>query len=133
MVLVLRRPLPFSAWLLVGAVAIVTASLRLIYPAAVVLVGQARPAEAVVLVVCSLALSLVRGFAADRATRSVRTVVFAALGSAIERFPVLLPPGAPPVEQIENEIARGAPWVESYVGVTLPSMAGHILAAPLLI
>ncbi|HKO48356.1 MAG TPA: hypothetical protein VJV79_11560, partial [Polyangiaceae bacterium] len=108
------------------------ALLRLAYPAAIVLVEHAWARLALILAVLSIGLSALRGLTADRVTRMVRAKVFDALTAAIERYPALAPPGAPPIEQLESEIAKGVPWVEAMVAVTVPSILGNALALPII-
>jgi ABC-type multidrug transport system fused ATPase/permease subunit len=62
----------------------------------------------------------------------VRVRVFNALTAAIESYPALAPAGAPPIEQLESEIAKGVPWVEALVAVTLPSIVGNAAALPVI-
>jgi len=108
------------------------ALLRLVYPAAILLVEQAWAGSALVLATLSIALSALRGLTADRVTRLVRTKLFDALTAAIEGYPALAPPGAPPIEQLESEIAKGVPWVEAMVAVTAPSVLGNVVALPII-
>jgi ABC-type multidrug transport system fused ATPase/permease subunit len=107
-------------------------ALRLVYPAAIVLVEQAWAGSAVVLAALSVGLSFLRGWTTDRVTRIVRSKLFDSVSEAIENYPALAPPGSPPVEQLESEIARGVPWVEALVGVTLPAIFGNAVALPLI-
>ena len=95
------------------------ALLRLVYPTAIVLVEQAWAGSALVLATLSIGLSALRGLTADRVTRIIRTKLFDALTSAIKSYPALAPPGMPPIEQLESEIAKGVPWVEALVAVTV--------------
>ncbi len=107
-------------------------ALRLIYPAAVVLVEQAWAGSAVVLATLSIGLSFLRGWSADRVTRIARGRLFDSVSEAIEHYPALAPAGSPPVEQLESEIARGVPWVEALVAVTMPAIIGNALALPMI-
>jgi len=106
--------------------------LRLVYPAAIVLVEHAWAGSALFLATISIAFSGLRGLTADRVTRLVRAQIFDALTAAIERYPALAPPAAPPIEQLESEIAKGVPWVEALVAVTLPSILGNAAALPVI-
>ncbi len=108
------------------------AMLRLVYPVAIVLVEQEWAGSAVVLASLSIGLSALRGLTADRVTRVVRSELFDSLTAAIERYPALAPSGAPPIEQLESEIAQGVPWVEALVAVTLPSIVGNAIALPVI-
>lgn len=99
---------------------------------AIVLVEQAWAGSALVLATLSIGLSGLRGLTADRVTRMVRVRLFDALAAAIEEYPPLAPPGAPPIEQLESEIAKGVPWVEALVAVTLPSIIGNSVALPVI-
>lgn len=128
----LFRPLSgaLAAWCIVLALEV--ALLRLVYPIAIVLVEQAWAGSALVLATFSLALSAMRGLTADRVTRMMRGTVFDALTSAIENYPALAPPSAPPIEQLESEIAKGVPWVEALVAVTVPSLLGNVVALPII-
>ena len=107
-------------------------ALRLMYPAAVVLVERTWAASAVTLATLSVGLSFLRGWTADRVTRIVRRKLFDSVSGAIQNYPALAPPGSPPVEQIESEIARGIPWVEALVAVTLPAIFGNAMALPMI-
>jgi ABC-type multidrug transport system fused ATPase/permease subunit len=118
------------AWCIVLTVEV--ALLRLVYPAAIVLVEHAWAGSALLLATLSIGLSALRGLTADRVTRMVRVKLFDALTSAIEGYPALAPPGAPPIEQLESEIAKGVPWVEALVAVTLPSIVGNAVALPVI-
>src|ERR1051325_5272243 len=89
------RPL---AWILV----LETAALRLVYPAAVVLLDHTWAALALAISTFSILLSLMRGWTADQLTRSVRAELFDSLSWAIENYPALSPPGSPPIEQLES-------------------------------
>jgi ABC-type multidrug transport system fused ATPase/permease subunit len=108
------------------------ALLRLVYPTAIVLVEQAWAGSALLLATLSIGLSALRGLTADRVTRMVRVKLFDALTAAIEGYPALAPPSAPPIEQLESEIAKGVPWVEALVAVTLPSIVGNAAALPVI-
>lgn len=121
------RPLAWG-----GVLTAQVALLRLVYPIAILLVEQAWAGLAVLLAALSIALSAVRGLTADRVTREVRAKLFDALTLAIERYPALPPRGAPPIEQLESEIAKGAPWVEALVAVTLPSIVGNAAVLPVI-
>ena len=109
------------------------ALLRLVYPIAVVLVEQAWAGSALLLASISIGLAAMRGLTADRVTRLVRVRVFDALTTAIEGYPALAPSGSPPIEQLESEIAKGVPWVEALVAVTIPSIVGNALALPIIV
>lgn len=122
-----RAVLGWGAVLTVEVVA-----LRLLYPAAVVLVEQAWAGSAVTLATLSIGISFLRGWTTDRVTRIVRAKLFDLVSEAIENYPALAPPGSPPVEQIESEIARGVPWVEALVAVTLPAIIGNAIALPMI-
>ena len=111
-----------------AAVAAVTWLLRLTLPVAAWLAGERHLEIALVVVATSVAVSALRALAIHRATVAVRALVYGALARALDRVPVLGGPRLPSSEQIENEIARGAPWVEALVGLTLPSIAGDVLA-----
>ncbi len=126
---------PLSRGLIVGCSLLASqiALLRLVYPFAIVLVEQAWAGSAIVLATLSIALSAVRGWTADRVTRLVRGQLFETLTAAVEGYPALAPPGAPPIEQLESEIAKGVPWVESLVTVTLPAIAGNAIALPIIV
>jgi ABC-type multidrug transport system fused ATPase/permease subunit len=128
----LGRPLSgrLVAWCALLAVQV--ALLRLVYPIAILLVERAWAGSALVLATLSVGLSAVRGVTADRVTRLVRARVFQALTATIERYPALALPGAPPIEQLESEISKGVPWVESLVAVTLPMIAGNAAALPII-
>jgi len=112
--------------------AVEVALLRLVYPIAIVLVEQAWAGSALVLATLSIGLSAVRGLTADRVTRLVRAKAFDTLTAAIEAYPPLAPLGAPPIEQLESEIAKGVPWIEAMVVVTLPDIAGNAMALPII-
>jgi ABC-type multidrug transport system fused ATPase/permease subunit len=131
-----RRPSrhPLSGNLVSSGVALTleTAALRLVYPAAIVLVEQAWAGMAVTLTIASIALSLLRGWSTDRVTRIIRANLFDSVSEAIACYPALAPPGAPPVGQLESEIARGVPWIESLIGVTGPAILGNALALPVI-
>jgi ABC-type multidrug transport system fused ATPase/permease subunit len=107
-------------------------ALRLIYPAAVILLEQAWAGFAMALATVSIAISFVRGWTADRVTRLVRGKLFDSVSEAIENYPALAPPDSPPVEQLESEIARGVPWVEALVAVTVPAIIGNAVALPMI-
>jgi ABC-type multidrug transport system fused ATPase/permease subunit len=107
-------------------------ALRLMYPAAVVLVEQAWVGSAIVLATLSIGISFLRGWSADRVTRIVRGKLFDSVSEAIEKYPALAPPGSPPVEQLESEIARGVPWVEALAAVTIPAIIGNAVALPMI-
>jgi len=109
-----------------------TALLRLIYPLAIVLIEHAWAGLALVLTALSIALSALRGWTADYVTRVVRARLFGVLSEAIESYPALAPPEAPPVEQLESEIAKGIPWVESLLAITFPGVIGNALALPVI-
>src|SRR4051812_43059026 len=111
---VLGKPLPVSAWARLMSVSVGTAAVRLVYPIAAVLLGRSRPVSAIMLVGCSLVFSLLRAFATDRATRQIRAIAMGTVASAIAHYPIVHASKAPTTEQLESEIARGAPWVESY-------------------
>ncbi|MEI9939904.1 MAG: ATP-binding cassette domain-containing protein [Pseudomonadota bacterium] len=125
---------PFSGGLAGWCVLLIVevALLRLVYPIAVVLVEQAWAGSALVLATLSIGLSALRGLTADRVTRMVRGKLFDALTTAIEDYPALPPPGAPPIEQLESEIAKGVPWVEAMVAVTVPSIVGNAVTLPII-
>ncbi|HWZ92720.1 MAG TPA: ABC transporter ATP-binding protein, partial [Polyangiaceae bacterium] len=123
-----------AGWPLIwGAVLVLeTAALRLIYPVAIVLVERAWTGLAVALATLSIGLSVLRGATIDRLTRVVRKTLFDFVSDSIECYPALAPAGSPPIEQLESEIARGIPWVEALLGVTLPSIFGNLLALPII-
>lgn len=125
---------PFSrrltAWC--SVLSLIVALLRLVYPIAIVLVEQAWAGSAIVLATFSIVISAIRGLTADRATRLVRERLFNRLTAAIESYPALAPHGAPPIEQLESEIAKGVPWVEALVAVTVPSIIGNAVAIPII-
>jgi len=125
---------PFSGGLAVWCSLLILeiALLRLVYPTAVVLIEQAWAGSALVLATLSIGLSALRGLTADRVTRLVRAKVFDALTAAIEGYPALAPPDAPPIEQLESEIAKGVPWVEAMVSATVPSIVGNVIALPII-
>ena len=128
----LGRPLSsrLVAWCAVLTFEVVL--LRLVYPAAIVLVERAWAGSALVLALLSIGFSALRGLTADRVTRMVREQLFDALTATIERYPALAPPGAPPIEQLEAEITKGVPWVEALVAVTLPVITGNAIALPII-
>ncbi|HEY1537444.1 MAG TPA: ATP-binding cassette domain-containing protein [Polyangiaceae bacterium] len=99
---------------------------------AVVLVDEAWAGLAVLLATLSIGLSVFRGWTIDRVTRIVRTKLFDSISEAIETYPAIAPPGSPPVEQLESQIARGIPWIEALFGVTLPSIFGNAFALPVI-
>ncbi len=115
-----------------GLVVVEVAALRLVYPAAVVLIERAWAGSALLLTLLSLGLSMLRGWTTDRASRLVRARLFDAIGEAIERYPAVAPPGSPPIDQLESELAKGMPWVEALIGVTLPSILGSLLVLPVI-
>jgi len=119
-----------AAWCVVLTLEV--ALLRLVYPTAIVLVEQAWAGSALALATLSIGLSALRGLTADRVTRMVRAKVFDGLTAAIEDYPALAPPGAPPIEQLESEIAKGVPWVEAMVAVTAPAIFGNAVALPII-
>jgi len=126
----LGRPVSLAAWC--SLLAIEVALLRLAYPAAIILVEQAFAGSALGLAILSIGLSALRGLTADRVTRRVRAQLFDSLTATIEGYPALAPLGAPPIEQLESEIAKGVPWVEALVAVTLPSIVGNAAALPVI-
>jgi len=128
----LGRPVDGGLVLWCAALALQLVLLRLVYPLAIVLFERAWAKSALVLATLSIGLSALRGFTADRVTRIVRKQLFEALTGAIERYPALAPPGAPPIEQLESEISRGVPWIEALVAVTLPVIAANSIALPMI-
>lgn len=106
--------------------------LRLVYPIAILLIEQAWAGSALLLATLSIGLAAVRGLTADRVTRLIRVKLFDALTAAIEGYPALAPPGTPPIEQLESEIAKGVPWVEALVAVTIPSIVGNAFVLPII-
>lgn len=118
------------AWCAVLTVEV--ALLRLVYPATIILVERASAGLALLLATLSIGLSALRGLTADRVTRIVRVKLFDALTAAIEGFPALAPPDSPPIEQLESEIAKGVPWVEALVAITLPTILGNAAALPVI-
>src|SRR6478735_1972531 len=126
------RPLSGTLVAYCAFLSIEVALLRLVYPAAIVLVEQAWAGSALLLAATSIGLSAVRGLTADRVTRMVRVKLFDALTEAIEGYPALPPSGAPPIEQLESEIAKGVPWVETLAAVTVPSIVANTVALPII-
>jgi ABC-type multidrug transport system fused ATPase/permease subunit len=112
--------------------ALEVALLRLAYPAAIVLVERTWAGSALALATLSIGLSALRGLTADRVTRVVRAKLFDVLATSVANYPALAPPGAPPIEQLESEIAKGVPWVEALVAVTVPSILGNVAALPVI-
>ena len=128
----LGRPMPRGLVRWCTVLTLEIALLRLVYPVAIVLVEQAWAGSALVLATLSIGLSALRGLTADRVTRIVRVKLFDSLSSTIEGYPALAPPGSPPIEQLESEIAKGVPWVEALVAVTSPAILGNAAALPII-
>jgi len=126
---VLGVQLASSCMVWLAGVGVSTLLLRLAYPVAALFFAASHGIAAFGLVGASALVALLRATCVDRATRCVRKAAYSAISSAVERFPVLPGPDAPPPEQIENEISRGVPWLEAYVALTIPSLFGTAAAA----
>lgn len=125
---VLGERLPRATWVWLAISVCATVALRLAYPVAAWVFAAEREAGAAAIVISTAALALGRAAATNRVTNRVREVAYHAVCRAIEAYPLDPGPGAPPAEQVENEISRGLPWLEAYVAVTTPALVANSLA-----
>lgn len=126
----LARPIPRTTLAWTAGVVAVTWVLRLLYPVAAVLFGHARALPGSALVVAALGVSVLRARLVHAATTGVRHELYDALSDAIRRHPVLASRDSEGRAQVENEISRGLPSVETLFAETLPSLLGSVLALP---
>lgn len=114
---------------------VVTLSLlafRLAYPAAILLAARSRADLALIALVGSVALSLLRGFAAERASAAVRESLYATLGAAIDALPAPHQ-GAPLASRVEATVARGGLYVEAFFATTVPALVANVVALPIIV
>lgn len=104
-------------------------ALRLVYPMAVVLMGRQHIGVAAALIGLSVAVAVLGAGASSRAVQRLRPVIFRSLASAARRQPLLQVTSS---AQVESDIARGAPWVETYLAYTLPALASCVIALPII-
>jgi ATP-binding cassette subfamily C protein CydD len=115
-----------------GGAVLVTVTQRLVYPVAALLATSARAELAFVVMVAALGLAVIRAAVVELAVSRLRLHLYARLGAAIRGFPALPPAELPPLEQLGPQLARGLPWVESYLCHTLPMLVGNTLAVPII-